>query len=257
MSFLGYGLLACAIAVSFSSIELLTKYESRSLREIFGTRYYLGFAALNCFFCFIVYWSLPYLGKVVVTSQVATYLEGPLIRAITAGFGYLALARTSILDIKIRGETVGVGFDAIYNGLAQYLLRHHSRQLSQAIRDEFSRVYRQVTDAPLVMLATARLLVSQLDQNESQKGRDQINLSLAGNPPPNIMCLSLYIVIRSCTLDAVSAQNAILNTQTDLANDQTQRSALVRELNWLSFSSAPPPTMPPPPSPTPPISPIS
>lgn len=249
ISFWGYGLLACAIAVLFSSIELLTKYESRSLREIFWTRYYMGFAVLNCFFCFLVYWSLPYLGKVVITSQVATYLDGPLIRALTAGLGYLALARTSILDIKVRGETLGVGFDAIYNGLAQYLLRHHNRQLNQAIRDEFSQIYRRVNDAPLVMLATAKLLVSQLDQSEGQKGRDQINLSLAGNPPPNIMCLGLYLVIRSCVPNAAGAEEAILNSQSDLARDQIQKTALAGELNWIYSPSAPRSTIPPPPSP--------
>ena len=60
LNFWAYGLLAAVIAVVVSSAELVTKYEALSLREIFRSGYYYGFAALNGFFCFLVYWILPF-----------------------------------------------------------------------------------------------------------------------------------------------------------------------------------------------------
>jgi hypothetical protein len=237
MTFWGYGLFACAIAVVLSSVELLTKYESRSLREIFLTRYYWAFAALNSFFCFIVYWSLPYLSKVIISSQISGHLEGPLIRALVAGLGYLAIARSSVLDLKVHGEPLGVGFDAVYNGIAHYLLRHHNLQLSKTMRDDFSPVYRHLTDPPIAILSAAKFLVSQSGPSEDQRGKDRIKLLLIGKPPAAEVSFGLYIVIRDYSADPADAARVIQDRQEELKNDALQASSLRRELDWLFTAS--------------------
>jgi hypothetical protein len=109
----GYAAVAILIAVSLSSLELLTKYRTRKLGEIFLSRYYLLFALLNALFCFLVYWAVPYL-KMQIDSNFVSAGDPPLVHALVAGFGYLVIARTSLLDIRTQaGKPVGVGFDAI------------------------------------------------------------------------------------------------------------------------------------------------
>lgn len=145
LEFVGYALLAVAIAVILSSVELLTKHQSRSLREIFASGYYVGFALLNAFFCFLVYWTLPWLSGALFNAQLPIDVDTGLGRALAAALGYLVVARLSILDITTKtGETYGAGFDAIYNGVAQYLLRHHNRRLRRAMRADFFTLYDEV-----------------------------------------------------------------------------------------------------------------
>ena len=112
-TFIGCAFLAVVIALSFSSIELLTKYQSRSLREIFCSRYYVWFAFLNALFCFLVYLALPFIEvglKFGSNSNPVSLGEQPL-RAIVAGFGYLVIARMSLPHIKTStGEPIGVRF---------------------------------------------------------------------------------------------------------------------------------------------------
>lgn len=236
MEFWGYGLLACAIAVLLSSVELITRYETRSLGEIFKTPYYLGFAVLNAFFCFVVYWSLPYINKVIISSQLATHLEGPLIRALVAGLGYLAIARSSLLDLKVRGETLGVGFDAVYNGIAHYLLRRHNLHLHRRMRDDWMPVYRSLdpTAAPIIFLATARSLAS---QRGDQSGNDKIKLLLSGKQPRGDVSYGLYEVIRNYSENADEAAKITRETGEELQRDDVRAAALKQELSWLYLPS--------------------
>jgi hypothetical protein len=233
LSFWGYGLVAVGLAVAVSSVELLTKYQDRTVREIFFSRYYLAFAFLNSLFCFLVYWSLPSLGALAIKSELVTSLQGPLVRAVTAGLGYLIIARTSILDINVRGETLGLGFDGIYNAIAQYLLRHHEKQLKKSTRIEFTKVYRSVTDAPAVFLGAARLLKADAQGEERQRIQDDLNLCLDGNPPGDMLCLSLYLLIRNYTAGSDEAEALILQKEEDLKGNPHQASLLKKELGWI------------------------
>src|SRR5437762_3497689 len=94
--FAGYALVAVLIAVILSSIELLTRYQGRTFSEIFCSWHYVWFALLNAVFCFLVYWALPYLGNLVVEPKLAGSINDGLIRALTAGLGYLVIARLSV-----------------------------------------------------------------------------------------------------------------------------------------------------------------
>lgn len=87
------GIFAVLLALIVSSLELLAKYESKKFKEIFGSPYYwAGFVPLNAVFSAAVYWTLPYLSKLVLTSDLTTNLENPVFRGKTPVFlrsGYL------------------------------------------------------------------------------------------------------------------------------------------------------------------------
>jgi hypothetical protein len=231
-TFWACGLLAALIAVVVSSFELLTRYQARSLREIFRSGYYWGFAFLNGLFGFGVYWALPSLGNVVIKSDFLPSVQPPLPRAVIAGLGYLLIARTSVLDITYRGQTRGVGLDVFYQTAANYLLGHHSRRLREALREDFWQVYTDVENDPIVFLATTEFLLAQLDANERQEIQDQLQLALSGEPPSDILCLSLYILIRNMT-SRDDASTEIDNRRTTLREHPEQANPIRERLTWL------------------------
>lgn len=210
--FVLYGALAVAIAVSLSSVELLTRYQSRSIREIFWSRHYLFFAVLNAVFCSLVYWALPYLTGIVVKPDLATTVDQGLVRAIAAGLGYLVIARSSILDITTKdGATYGTGFDAIYNGLAQYLLEHHRRQMRKAISDAFKQVYQAAANERDVFKHAASMVMAGLDTAEEQ-AEFKARLDLADANFPNHIpeyCFTVYQLIRDYTTGPEEAASRI------------------------------------------------
>jgi hypothetical protein len=207
-----YGVLAVTIAVVLSSVELLTKYQSRNLREIFFSRYYGLFALLNAVFCCLVYAVLPHLSKAVVNTELAAALgDGPS-RALTAGLGYLLIARLSFLDITTRsGETYGAGFDGIYNAFAQYLLRHHSGQMRKAIRDDFFTVFKPGSGAEeQVFTNAANLLYKQMEAAQQAEFKERLDLALAGDAGTEAeRCLPLYELIRNYTTGNAEAEDLI------------------------------------------------
>lgn len=200
-SFLGYGLLAVLIAVVLSSVELLTKHQSRSLGEIFGSIFYFYFALLNAVFCFLVYWALPGLSGTVLEANLPIDIKSGLGRAVAAGLGYLVIARLSILDVTTKaGETYGAGFDAIYNAFAQYFLRHHSGRIRKTIRDDFFKVYSDLEHTPEAFVDAAKLLSTQLEAAEKAQYEERLKLALA-SPEDRVAerSLSLYQLIRDHT----------------------------------------------------------
>lgn len=190
-NFWGCAALAVLIAVFLSSIELLTKYQTRNVWEIFYSWYYLGFALLNAVFCFLVYLALPFL-KIEINSNVVSLGEQPLLRAIVAGLGYLVIARTSILDIKTpSGEPVGVGFDAVYNGLAEYLLSFHAKWVKKKIRDDFFQVFQgDQIDEPLVFLSAIKFIIAQASTADEQRSLSD-KLTLGEELPATEYCFYL------------------------------------------------------------------
>jgi hypothetical protein len=75
----------------------------------------------------------------------------------------LLIARTSVLDIKTpTGEPIGVGFDAVYNGVAQYLLGFHAKWVKKKIRDDFFEVFHGYQpDERLVFLSATKFIIAQ------------------------------------------------------------------------------------------------
>jgi hypothetical protein len=199
-----YGLLAIAIALSLSSVELLTRYHSRGVREIFFSVYYLFFAFLNAVFCFLAYWALPHLSQVVIKTEFASSVDQGLVRALVAGFSYLVIARMSILDIRTGedGTTSGVGFDAIYNGFAQYLLNQHRLQMRRAMRDDFEAVFQRASaNEPDIFTKAASLVMAGLDtakeQTDFKDHLDRAKTNFANDPPS--YCYTIYLLIRDYT----------------------------------------------------------
>jgi hypothetical protein len=236
-TFIGCAFLAVVIALSFSSIELLTKYQSRSLREIFLSWYYLWFALLNALFCFLVYLALPFIEvglKFGSNSNPVSLGEQPLLRAIVAGFGYLVIARMSLLDIKTStGEPIGVGFDAIYNTVAKYLLNFHEKQLKDQIRKEFFKVYQKdPADAPIVFLNTVNFLITEGSTADEEKSlRDE--LRRVRDQPAMEYCSYLYQLIRDRSTTAKVATDHIENHRDILKNNAPRAAELRQELSWL------------------------
>ncbi len=221
------GLLAVIIAIVASSMELLSKYQARTFREIFFSPYYLFFALLNAVFCALVYWVLPYISGVLVRSEFLPSLENPLVRAIVAGLGYLVIARTSLLDITIRGQTVGIGFDGIYSTLAQYLLRHHDLRLRRKMWDDFLKAFSSYQ--PHIFLGAVKLLMRQL----SEEDREEIETTLArlksGQPKSMDFCFGLYLLLREYTEGAESAEAFLSQVKRALKSDPSYEKSLQEE----------------------------
>lgn len=225
-------LFAIFIAVGLSSVELLTKYQTRNLGEIFLSGYYFAFAALNALFCFLVYYFLPLL-KIEVSSNLISVGEQPWIRAIVAGLGYLVIARTSVLDIKTPGgEPVGVGFDGIYNGVAQYLLGFHAKEVKKRIRDDFRNVHVASQDEPLVFLAATRILISQATTAEENKNLTS-RLKLGEGQNATDFCFYLYNLIRDNSINAQDAAKQIKDQRTLVTENNAMADSLKKDLPWL------------------------
>jgi hypothetical protein len=131
---------------------------------------YLWFASLNALFCLLVYLAVPFL-KIEINSNLVSLGDQPLLREIVAGLGYLVIARTSLLDIRTAaGEPVGVGFDIVYNGVAQYLLSFHAKWIKKKIRDDFFRVFLvEEKHEPLVFLRAIKIIIGQASQRTSRR----------------------------------------------------------------------------------------
>lgn len=224
---------AVAIAVILSSVELLTKYQERNFREIFFSGPYLAFASLNAIFCLIVYFALPGLGTVALEPTLAAKLDStPIVRAVAAGLGYLLIARSSILDLTVKGATLGVGFDGIYNSISQFLLRHHSKQINKKIRDGFTGAFNRSADEPLAFLQAARLLVGQ-DSDTERKNSERLRLMMTGEPMADQLCLSLYSLIRDLTIDEADAKAQIEGNRAEIKTNPHTAAILKEELAWL------------------------
>lgn len=225
-----YGVLAVSIAVLATSGELLSKYPTRSLREIFYSRYYFGLVVLNAFFCAVFYAFLPNLSGLVVDSQASGSIsENPGVRALVAGLGYLVLARTSVMDVKFRGETFGVGGDAIYNACAQYVLRRLLLSINRNIREEWRKNYEGPgKDEQVTFLQAIETLCSQKNPEEKSRLQDSIALIIKNGQPGDEggVCLGLYTLIRDNTEDAAEANTEITKARGELAQNLIRKTEL-------------------------------
>jgi hypothetical protein len=144
----------------------------------------------------------------------------------------LLIARTSILDIKVKGNTRGIGLDIVYQQLADFLLRHHNRRLRETARGDFAQVFNNDLDEPIAFLATTEFLLTQLDANEKQDLRDQLDLILHDNQPADVLCMSLYQLIREMA-DSDDAANTIEARRSSLAKNPGQAQSLRTRLPWI------------------------
>jgi hypothetical protein len=106
--------------------------------------------------------------------------------------GYLLIARTSILDIKMpSGEPYGVGLDAAYKAVARYFLNSHERHLKKKLRDEFYEVFRaDQVNAPIVFLSTVNYLLSQGSPPDEERAVKDELLRIRASLQLNIVPIS-------------------------------------------------------------------
>jgi hypothetical protein len=208
----GWALLAIGIALLLSSVELLTRYKSRSFREIFFSRHYAAFAALNAAACLVVYLAVPQLGQLGVGIPQNVANTGVL-RAIIAGLGYLVIARMSILDITGRdGKTYGLGFDAIYSNIAEYLLDQHRKEMRQALQNDFQRAFQpqSTKERQAFRQAAGSVLAGLTDAEEIQSFQGRMDLAQANYPDQDVdYCFTLYQLIRDYTTGPKEATDRI------------------------------------------------
>ncbi len=220
-------LLAVIIAIVASSMELMSKYQARTIGEIFFSPYYFFFVLLNAVFCTLVYWALPYISGILVRSEFLPSLENPLVRAITAGLGYLVIARTSLLDINIRGQTVGIGFDGIYSTLAQYLLRHHDLRLRRKMWEDFQKAFSSYP--PHIFLGAVKLLMRQLSEYDREEFETTLARLKSGQPKSLDFCYGLYILLREYTEGREGAEAFLSQLNEVLKSDPSFEKTLREE----------------------------
>jgi hypothetical protein len=149
---------------------------------------------------------------------------------VIAGLGYLLIARSSILDVTVKGTTRGLGLDIAYQTMAEFLLGHHRRRIRRALRKDFMQVYTNSPDDPIVFLAATELLLTQTEGNERQEVEDKLTLALQGNPPADALCLLLYLLIRDMT-DREDARETVKRQRNQLT--QSSAEPLKARLPWL------------------------
>jgi len=234
------GIFAVLLALVVSSLELLTKYEAKKFREIFGSPYYwAGFVPLNVVFSAAVYWALPHLSKLVLTSDLTTNLENPVLRALIAGLGYLILVRTSIVDLKIGDETQGIGFDLLYKSIAGYVLRHHKNAIRRREEALFNKLYAEFKDPRVYLGATEVLLARFHDDNNAtfkNEIRAIINALVGEKPPGYTTCYKLYTTLLEASTEYREIQNWLQQAQTQIETDPVFQQKLTRTLEWLSLA---------------------
>jgi hypothetical protein len=188
---------------------------------------------LNALFCFLVYLAVPYL-KIEINSNFISVGNPPLVRALVAGFGYLVIARTSLLDIRTpAGEPVGVGFDFVYNGVAQYLLSFHAKWMKKKIRDDFFQVFLvEEKYEPLVFLSAAKIVIAQALAADEQKALTE-RLKLGDGLPATDYCFYLYNLIRDNSTNVEDAAKQIEDHRSQIAKNPQRTADLLEELSWI------------------------
>jgi hypothetical protein len=234
------GIFAVLLALIVSSLELLTKYEAKKFKEIFGSPYYwAGFVPLNAVFSAAVYLALPYLSKLVLTSDLTTNLENPVLRALVAGLGYLIIVRTSIVDLKIGNETQGIGFDILYKRIAGYILRHHETAIQRREEALFDQLYVEFKD-PRIYLGAAEMLLARLRDDSSivikNEIRAVINALVGEKPPGYTTCYKLYKTLLEASTEYHELQKWLQQAQTQIETDPAFQQKLTRTLDWLSLA---------------------
>lgn len=209
-----YLALAMFIAVFFSSVELLTRYKTRGLAEIFGSVYFLAFACLNACLCGLVYTILPSLSSVTIKPELAVDINQGIWRGLTAGFGYLVVARTSVLDISVRGKQIGVGLDGIYNSLAQYFLSRHALIINRELHESFEKLIHrdQLPQEELAVFVSAAHQLGMVIKEDAEKASFKAALrQIEGEPDVDDLdrCLGIYRLMRDSTTGHVEVEKKV------------------------------------------------
>jgi hypothetical protein len=129
-----------ALAVSFG--EMLSKYESKVIRDIFN-RYLLIYLGINGVFAFGAYYFLPSIAQFFLKPEQTTWVQGQSWgRVFFAAFGYMVLVRSKVFTIK----DTPIGLDTLYNTFASYCLRHTNTLIQNRQSEELDEVYKRYSE---------------------------------------------------------------------------------------------------------------
>jgi len=129
-----------ALAVSFG--ELLSKYESKVVRDIFN-RYLVIYLGINGLFAFAAYYFLPSIAQFFLKPEQVGWAQGQSWgRVFFASFGYMVLVRSKVFTIK----DTPVGLETLYNTFANYCLRHTGMLIQNRQNDDLDAVYQTYSE---------------------------------------------------------------------------------------------------------------
>jgi len=175
-------------------------------------------AGINFLLSIVFYWQLPRL-QFVFQGGTSIFEEG-LPRALVSGLGFQVLVHSSLFDFKLRGESVGVGFDVIYKSILAYLLKHHRNQMSHLRRNDYLKAYDSIPHhlrADALREAAEWIVISKRPDDDGAEVRHELRLIMAAPGVSNEeLCASMYMFIRKNTPNRAVAIDLIKRAQKKL-----------------------------------------
>ena len=186
-------LIAILIALVANFGEILSKNESRTIRDIVNP-YLFIYLAINAFFAGVVYYFLPDIARFVLKPEYASWAQGDTWgRVLIAAFGYLVIVRSKFITIK----DTPIGLDTLYDTFAQYCLRHTNMRImirQDRILDSVFQTYHELNRYQ----AALENQIPNAPTNEQETIRSQRDTILASTLPDNIKCKRLgQLILRT------------------------------------------------------------
>jgi hypothetical protein len=173
-----------ALAVSFG--EMLAKYESKVIHDIFN-RYLLIYLGINGVFAFAAYYFLPNIAQFFLKPEQSSWVQGQSWgRVFFAAFGYMALVRSKVFTIK----DTPIGLETLYNTFANYCLRHTNTLIQNRQADELDAVYGQYAELLRYQIALDDRL-NNAPENERETIRAQRDTILSSGLAAHVKCKRL------------------------------------------------------------------
>jgi hypothetical protein len=198
-------LIAIVIALIANFGEILSKNESRTIRDIVNP-YLFIYLTINGFFAGVVYYFLPDIAKFVLKPEYASWAQSDTWgRVLIAAFGYLVIVRSKFITIK----DTPIGIDTLYDTFAQYCLRHTNMRIMIRQDRILDDVFHKYNDLNRYQAALENQIPN-APTNEQETIRSQRDTIMASTLPENIKCkrlgqLILRIVGAQAELDRVLA----------------------------------------------------
>ncbi len=183
---IGFLITAILIALAANFGEILSKNESRIIRDILNP-YLFIYLIINGFFAGVVYYFLPHIAQFALKPEYASLTQGNSWgRVFIAAFGYLVIVRAKFITIK----DTPIGIDTLYNTFAQYCLRHTNMRIM--IRQDIilGTVYQRYADLKSYRAALDNWIPN-APQEEQETIRSQRDAILASNVADNVKCKRL------------------------------------------------------------------
>jgi hypothetical protein len=183
---LAFLIIAILIALAANFGEILSKNESRTIRDIVNP-YLFIYLTINGFFAGLVYYFLPDIAQFVLKPEYASWANGNSWgRVLIAAFGYLVIVRAKFITIK----DTPIGIDTLYNTFAQYCLRHTNMRIMIRQDRILDSVYQTYNDLRRYTAALDNWIPN-APQEEQETIRAQRDTVLASTLTDNIKCKRL------------------------------------------------------------------